>query len=215
MNLKTEKYYQKKGYQYVIGIDEVGRGPWAGPVTVTAVLFSVSKVKKNKLFKVLLKNTRDSKKLSASQREKLVAIVKRLPFIKFATSSVSSFVIDKINIEKATQKAIKNCLQQLKKKYSFSFSKGVVLIDGNKKIKTTKNIFQRTIINGDDKVFSIALASVIAKVVRDKKMKQFALLYPQYHLEKHKGYGTKLHLKSLKKYGPCKIHRKSYRPIKN
>ncbi len=215
MNLKTEKYYQKKGYRYLIGIDEVGRGPLAGPVTVTAVLFPVSKVKKNKLFEILLRDTRDSKKLSAFQREKLVAIVKNISFIKFTTSSVSSFVIDRINIENATQKAIENCLQQLKRKYSFSFSKCIVLIDGNRKFKTTKNIFQRTIVSGDDKVFSIALASVIAKVTRDKKMTQFALLYPQYHLEKHKGYGTKLHLRLLRKYGPCEIHRKSYRPIKN
>jgi len=213
MNLKREKYYQQRGFRFVIGIDEAGRGPLAGPVTVGAVLIPLSRLKNNRKIRELRKNTRDSKKLSPAQREKVVNLIKKISFIRFAVSSVGSTTIDRINIEKATQQAAKNSLRKLKNEINFTSRKYIILIDGNRKLKSKNKIFQKTIIHGDDKVLSIALAANIAKVTRDKKMNRLASRYPQYHFEKHKGYGTKLHFKLLKKYGPCKIHRRSF--IKN
>lgn len=210
MNIKIESYYRRRGFQFVIGIDESGRGPLAGPVTVGAVLVPLSLLKNNRKIRELRKITRDSKKLSSEQREKVVASIKKLPFIHFAVSSVGSTTIDRINIEEATQRAAKNSLRKLKKEINFTSRKYIILIDGNRKIKTRKNISQRTIIHGDDIVFSIALAANIAKITRDKKMEHLATRYPQYHFEKHKGYGTKLHRQLLKKYGPCAIHRRSF-----
>ncbi len=211
MNLKKEKYYRRKGFQFVLGIDEAGRGPLAGPVTVGIVLIPLWKLKNNKKIEQLRKQTNDSKKLSAIQREKIFNLVKNIPIIYWATSSVGPAIIDSVNIEQATQQATKNALRKLKKKINFLSHKYIILIDGNRKLKTRQKINQKTIIHGDRMIFSIALASVIAKVVRDKKMIRLASLYPQYHFEQHKGYGTKLHYQLLKQYGPCKIHRKSYR----
>jgi len=225
MNLKAEKYYWKKGYKIIVGLDEAGRGPLAGPVTTAAVIIN-SKVTGHlsspckrgsgipasagmtiQNFKKILRNARDSKKLSVKQREKLFKLIKQSSFLKFSSCSVSEKVIDKINIEQATFKAMKNCLKKLKEKPD------LILVDGNRKISKLK-CNQKTIIKGDDKIFSIALASIIAKVIRDKKMIKLSKKYPKYHFEIHKGYPTKLHRKLLKKYGPCKIHRKSYKPVR-
>jgi len=107
---------------------------------------------------------------------------------------------------------MKNCLNKILPKYNLKNI--LVLIDGNRILDKNLNIFQKAMIKGDDKIFSIALASVIAKVTRDRKMKKLSLQYPKYYFHQHKGYGTKLHKKLIKKYGPCKIHRQSYRPIK-
>ncbi|MFA5392416.1 MAG: ribonuclease HII [Candidatus Paceibacterota bacterium] len=229
MDLITEKYYWKKGYKIIVGLDEAGRGPLAGPVTAAAVIInpkitaqlsspckrgskilSAAEVTIQK-FKTLLQQARDSKKLSAQQREKLFKLIKQSSFLKFAYCSVNEKVIDKINIEQATFKAMKNCLKSLNKKYNLKPS--LILIDGNRIIDNHLPCLQKTIIKGDDKILSIALASIIAKVIRDKKMTTLAKEYPNYHFEIHKGYPTKLHRKLLKKYGPCEIHRKSYKPV--
>lgn len=218
MNLQTEKYYWKKGYKIIIGLDEVGRGPLCGPVTAAAVIVKLktcperSRRVKNKNFKEILKNTKDSKKLSEKQRETIFNLVKKSPYIKFVHSSVNAKTIDKINIANATKKAMKNCLNKILPKYNLK--NVLVLIDGNRIIDKNLNILQKAIVKGDDKIFSIALASIVAKVTRDKKMKKLSLQYPEYYFHQHKGYGTKLHKKLIKKYGPCKIHRQSYRPIK-
>lgn len=222
MNLQTEKYYWKKGYKIIIGLDEVGRGPLCGPVTAAAVIINPKvKIQKPKLqvksqgfkiFKEILKNTKDSKKLSEKQREIIFKLILKCPYIKFAISSVGPKTIDKINIANATKKAMKNCLNKILPKYNLKNI--LILIDGNRIIDKNLKISQKTIVKGDDKIFSIALASVIAKVTRDKKMKKLSLQYPEYYFHQHKGYGTKLHKKLIKKYGPCKIHRQSYRPIK-
>jgi len=225
MNLKAEKYYWKKGYKIIVGLDEAGRGPLAGPVTAAAVVVN-SKVTGHlsspckrgsgipasagmtiQNFKKILRNARDSKKLSAQQREKLFKLIKKCPEIQFSYSSASEKLIDKINIEQATFKAMKNCLNKLKVKPD------LILVDGNRSLPKI-NYWQKTIIKGDDKIFSIALASIIAKVMRDKKMIKLSKKYPKYHFEIHKGYPTKLHRKLLKKYGPSKIHRKSYKPVR-
>ncbi|RLG13346.1 ribonuclease HII [Candidatus Pacearchaeota archaeon] len=212
MNLQTEKYYWKKGYKIIVGLDEVGRGPLCGPVTATAVIINPKFKIENKNFKEILKNTKDSKKLSEKQREKIFKLIPKCPYIKFAISSVGPKTIDKINIVNATKKAMKNCLNKILPRYNLK--NVLVLIDGNKIIDKNLNIFQKAIVKGDDKIFSIALASIIAKVTRDRKMKKLSLQYPEYYFHQHKGYGTKLHKKLIKKYGPCKIHRQSYHPIK-
>ncbi|MCK4805944.1 MAG: ribonuclease HII [Candidatus Pacebacteria bacterium] len=212
MNLQTERYYWKKGYKIIAGLDESGRGPLAGPVTATAVIINPKFQIKNQTFKKILKDTRDSKKLSEKQREKIFKLIQKRPYIKFAHSSICSKTIDKINIENATKKAMKNCLNKILLKYN---PKNIlILIDGNRILDKNLKISQKAIVKGDDKIFSIALASIIAKVTRDKKMRKLSLQYPKYYFHQHKGYGTKLHRKLIKKYGPCKIHRQSYHPIK-
>ncbi|MFH0805632.1 MAG: ribonuclease HII, partial [Patescibacteria group bacterium] len=148
----------------------------------------------------------DSKQLSTKQRELIFEKIKQEPSIEWKVSFVGPSVIDKINILQATKLAWKNCLKKLDSQPDFLF------IDGNQGIKKL-NIEQQTIIKGDQKIFLVSLASIIAKVSRDKLMERLDLKYPEYNFKQHKGYGTKLHLKNLKKFGPCTIHRKSFRPI--
>ena len=212
MNLQTEKYYWKKGYKTIIGLDEGGRGPLCGPVTTASVIINPKFQIKDKDFKEILKNAKDSKKLSEKQREKIFKLIQKCPNIKFTISSVGPKTIDKINISEATKKAMKNCLNRILP--NRNLKKILILIDGNRILDKNLKISQKAIVKGDDKIFSIALASIIAKVTRDRKMEKLSLQYPKYYFHQHKGYGTKLHKKLIKKYGPCKIHRKSYRPIK-
>ncbi|NMB92106.1 MAG: ribonuclease HII [Parcubacteria group bacterium] len=205
----------------IVGLDEAGRGPLAGPVTAAAVVILLPKNKTlnhlgfrvmhpkrymDQNLRLLLKYTRDSKKLSASQREKIFQLIKAIPEIKFSYAFVDEKTIDKINIEKATFLAMEKSLKKLKIKPD------LILVDGNRFIPQIKYP-QKTIIKGDDKIFSIALASIIAKVMRDKKMVALAKKYPHYHFEIHKGYPTMLHKKLLKKYGSSKIHRQSFKPV--
>lgn len=213
MNLKIEKYYWKKGYKIIVGLDEAGRGPLAGPVAAAAVLILLpNKISllKNEIFKKILLQAKDSKKLSLKKREEIFRLIKKCSLIQSSHALVSEKVIDKINIEQATFKAMEICLKKLKINQKIS-QYCLILIDGNRNMPQI-NYLQKTIIKGDDKILSIALASIIAKVVRDKKMIALAKKYPNYHFEIHKGYPTKLHRKLLKKYGPCKIHRKSFKP---
>ena len=225
MNLKAEKYYWKKGYKIIVGLDEAGRGPLAGSVTAAAVIIN-SKVTGHlsspckrgsgipasagmtiQNFKKILRNARDSKKLSPKKREEIFRLIQKCSLIQFSHALVNEKVIDKINIEQATFKAMRICLKKLKVKPD------LILVDGNRSLPKI-NYWQKTIIKGDDKILSIALASIIAKVMRDKKMIKLSKKYPKYHFEIHKGYPTKLHRKLLKKYGPSKIHRKSYKPVR-
>ncbi len=219
MNLQTEKYYWKKGYKTIVGLDEAGRGSLCGSVTAAAVIIN-SKVKNQKsklkfknqnfkIFKETLENTKDSKKLSGRQREKVFNLAKKSSYIKFVHSSVSAETIDKINIANATKKAMKNCLNKILPKHNLKNT--LILVDGNRIINKNIKIKQIAIVKGDDKIFSIALASIVAKVTRDRKMKKLSLQYPKYYFHQHKGYGTKLHRKLIKKYGPCKIHRQTYK----
>ena len=215
MNLRIEKYYWKKGYKKIIGLDEAGRGPLAGPVTAAAVLILLpNKISllKNEFFRKILLQARDSKKLSPKKREEIFRLIQKCSLIQFSHALVNEKVIDKINIEQATFKAMGICLKKLKINQKTS-QHCLILVDGNRSIPKI-NYLQKTIIKGDDKILSIALASIIAKVIRDKIMITLAKKYPHYHFEIHKGYPTKLHRKLLKKYGPCKIHRKSYKPVR-
>ncbi len=192
-NFSEEKKMWKKGFERVAGLDEAGRGPLAGPVVAAAVV-----VLDYKKFK--LKNINDSKKLSGKQREFIYEKIISDKNIKWAIAVVSEKVIDKINILQATKLA----MQKATKNLDCDF----LLIDGNFKIKS--DVLQMSIIKGDSKVISIATASIIAKVTRDRLMKKMHKKYPQYGFEKHKGYGTKLHMEMLEKFGACQIHRLSF-----
>jgi ribonuclease HII len=201
-NLKEEKKLWKKGYKVVVGLDEAGRGPLAGPVVAAAVsIIPNSKFQIPKL--------RDSKKLTLKKREEFFKIITETSNIKWGIGKVSEKVIDKINIFEATKLAMKRAIKSLERKLKRKAN--FLILDGNFKIDL--KIPQKSIVRGDEKVLSCAMASIIAKVTRDRIMEKYAKKFPEYGFEKHKGYGTKFHLKMLKKYGPCKIHRRSFFPI--
>ena len=214
MDLKTEKFYQKKGYKYIFGVDEAGRGALTGPVVAAVVIIRSPKFYKTKLGRVknkrleILKTLKDSKKLNTKKREEIFKIMKQNPLINFSWSMVGEKTVDKINISEATFLAMRRSIKKLKKK--MKINPNLILVDGNQKISKLKSP-QKTIIKGDEKISSIALASVVAKVIRDRKMIALAKKYPQYKFEIHKGYPTKLHKSLIKKYGICEIHRKSFK----
>ena len=203
-NFSEEKKLWKKAMKRVAGLDEAGRGSFGGPVVAAVVI-----VKKDRKLKLLKVN--DSKKLSSKKREELYEILINHPKIEWGIARVSEKVIDKINILEATKLAMKRAVEKLKAKNKRKIN--FLILDGNFKIDS--NIPQKAIIKGDNKVFSCAAASIIAKVSRDRIMQRYDKKYPKYGFSKHKGSGTKLHFKMLKKHGPCKIHRKSFRPINN
>lgn len=192
--------YQKR---IIVGIDESGRGPLAGPVVAAAVLVKNSKFK--------LENLKDSKKLSPKKREEVFKILKSSPQVEWGIGRVSEKVIDRINILQATKLAMKRAVNNLKSKTQMP-KIDFLIIDGNFGIDL--DIPQKSIIRGDEKVFLIKLSSVVGKVSRDRAMLRYHKKYPKYHFDRHKGYGTKLHLKMLRKCGPCKLHRKSFNPVK-
>lgn len=201
MNLNEEKKLWRKGYKKIACLDEAGRGPLAGPVVAAVVI-----VKKFPISNFQFPKIKDSKKLSPKKREEFYKILTKHPGIEWGIGKVSEKVIDKINILEATKLAMKKAIQKLNKKPKF------LIIDGNFKINLL--IPQKSIIKADEKVFSCAVASIIAKVKRDRIMRRYHKQYPEYGLDKHKGYPTKRHRKMLKKYGPCKIHRKTFKTVK-
>ncbi len=203
-NFNEEKKLHRLGYKKIVGLDEAGRGPLAGPVIAAAVI-----IRQISNLKSTISQIKDSKKLTPKKREELYEILTKTRAIKWGTGKTSEKVIDKINIKNAAELAMFRAIQKLKKSPDF------LLIDGkylkNKKLKKIK---YKLIIKADEKVLSCAIASIIAKVTRDKIMRRYHKKYPRYGFDKHKGYPTKLHKKMLKKYSPCEIHRKSFRPIK-
>lgn len=178
----------------VCGIDEAGRGPLAGPVVACACIPDFSNI---------IDGVNDSKKLSPKKR---LHVYKQLieTSIYYKTVFISEKIIDKINILEATKLAMKECLKGINP------FPDIVLIDA---VSLDIDIPSKSIIKGDMKSYAIACASIIAKVERDLKMIECAKIYPEYGFEKHKGYGTKAHVKMLKKYGKCPIHRNTF--IKN
>ena len=161
---------------------------------------------------------KDSKKLSRQNRERAYLFFQKHPAIKWGIGRVSPGIIDKINILRATKLAMKNALRSLVRKLGTRRETPeeilqFLIIDGNFLIESP--IRQRAIIKADEKVFSCALASIIAKVLRDRIMMRYHRQYPCYRFDMHKGYGTALHLEMLSRYGPCSIHRKSFAPIKH
>ena len=204
--LKEERKLWKKGGNLVVGLDEAGRGPLAGPVTACA--FAVLWHSRFKISRDL-RGIRDSKKLTPLKREEFYKILKNDPGVEWGVSHVSEKVIDKMNIFEATklsmERAVKNLDRKLKKRIKF------LIIDGNFEINLSFS--QKSIVRADEKVFSVMAASIVAKVVRDRKMKQLHKKYPRYHFDLHKGYPTRAHFALLKKYGPCKVHRKTFKPV--
>ena len=196
-NLSEEKKLWKKGYKRVACLDEAGRGPLAGPVVAGAVLL---KSDFNKLLKSDFNRIRDSKQLSAKQREYFYEILTTHKEVKWGIGIVSEKIIDRINILEATKLAMKKALKNLKPDY--------LILDGNMRLNSV--ISQKSIVKADEKVFSCAAASILAKVTRDRIMIKYHKKYPKYRFDLHKGYGTKLHLKILKRFGRCAIHRDSF-----
>lgn len=188
----------------VCGIDEAGRGPWAGPVVAGAVV-----IKDKDLHPELLKYLNDSKKLSAQRREKLYNLLfeeEKLGKVSIGIGLASRQEIDEKNILNATFLAMERARANLK------VVPDLALVDGNQKPRNFCCASQ-TVIKGDAKSYSIAAASIVAKVYRDKLMKDLAEKYPYYAFEKNAGYGTKAHIEGLKKYGVTPEHRLSYKPI--
>jgi len=207
-SLRLEKKLWGKGYKYVACLDEAGRGPLAGPVVAAAVLIKNSKSQiLNSEFRNL--KLKDSKNLSRRQREKFYRIIIKNKNIEWGIGIVSERVIDKINIKNAAELAMVKAIKKLKIKPDF------LIIDGNhvKNLKL-KSYSLKLMVKADEKVFSCAAASILAKVARDRIMERYHKKYPCYGLNKHKGYPTKLHLRMLNKYGPCGIHRKSFGPVR-
>lgn len=200
MDFSYETTLKREGYQLIAGIDEAGRGPLAGPVVAAAVIFDFQAVP------VELSAVTDSKKLSADKRVSFAKIIMERA-AGYGIGVCDHTTIDRINILQASFLAMKKALSTLKTKPS------IILVDGQLPLPNYSQP-QRAVINGDNLIFSIAAASILAKVTRDAMMEQMHGLYPQYFFNRHKGYGTKLHLDALKLYGPCEIHRKSFGPIK-
>ena len=202
LNFFQEKRLFKQGFKLIAAIDEAGRGPLAGPVVAACLVF-----KNNFKPSAKLKCLRDSKHLTSRQRMKFYQIIKE-QFTEVAIGICDNQTIDRVNILQATFLAMKKALKKLKNKPD------LIIIDGLSKIPdyATK---QLTIVRGDQLVFSIAAASIIAKVTRDQLMMKIHQLYPEYNFNQNQGYGTKLHLQRLKQYGPCPVHRLSFSPVKN
>lgn len=189
------------GYDYVIGIDEVGVGCIAGPITACAVAIHRDFYKKlnRNLYRL-----RDSKQLLPHQREKYFAELTKNSHLRYTLHSSKASTIDRLGISEAIHLSMLKALQKLNVR-----KKCFVLIDGQKRIKKIR-LPQQTIVKGDEKIFVIACASIIAKVHRDRLMSQYGKKFPSYGFEQHKGYPTKLHKQKLRDMGPCVLHRKSF-----
>ena len=208
-NFREEKKLWRKGYKMVIGIDEAGRGPLAGPVVACAFCFKHDENNRNRVStetRFLDPVIKDSKKLTSKKREEVYEMLKQNPNIAWGTGRVSEKVIDRINILEATKLAMKRAVKNLEGKCSHT---DFLIIDGNFGINLDTP--QKSIIKADEKVFSCAAASIIAKVSRDRMMLKYHKKYPDYRFDKHKGYPTKLHRQMIKQRGFCDIHRKSFR----
>ena len=194
-----------KHAQILIGIDEAGRGPLAGPISVGA--FAITSRASLKLFK----GVKDSKQLSEKQREEWFATIQtqsKKGVVCYTVSFSSAGTIDSKGLTKSTRMAMSRCLKRLEEQ-GFAPLDSKVLLDGSL-YAPSKYRNQQTIIDGDATEPIIALASICAKVLRDRKMKRFALEYPGYGFEVHKGYGTKAHYKAIRKHGISELHRKSF-----
>ena len=196
-NLKGyEKNLYKNGIKYIAGIDEAGRGPLAGPVVVGVAIMREDS---------FIEGINDSKKISESKREKLYEkIIEEA--IDWSVGIVDQTEIDRINILNATKEALHKAIEKL------TIKPERILVDALDHIDTC-GIPYTSIIKGDAKIYSISAASIIAKVTRDRIMREYDTIYPQYGFSKHKGYGTAAHIQALKEFGPCAIHRETF--IKN
>ncbi|MDP3729237.1 MAG: ribonuclease HII [bacterium] len=199
-----DKSNKNNNYRYIIGIDEAGRGPLAGPLVVGGVLLVVNNLREE--WKIL-EGIRDSKKLSEKKRNIWFEKIKKHPQLRTAHAIISSKVIDKINIARAANLGAARVYQKLLEK----IPKGLKLktkLDGS--LYLPKGVPCQTIIKGDEKIPTIAAASVVAKVTRDRIMVRLHKKFPEYGFDRHKGYGTKLHRNILVNRGATKAHRQSF-----
>ena len=208
-NLKKveEELYNEKGLKAIAGIDEAGRGPLAGPVVVACALMPKTS---------MIEGVNDSKKISEKKRELLYEQITS-EAISYGIGIIDQKEIDEINILQATKKGLTTAIKDMEAKLAEKPELGItkpdaILVDALTKIDTD-GIPYKSIIHGDAISYSIACASIIAKVTRDRIMRQWDEKYPQYGFAKHKGYGTAAHIKAIKEYGPCTLHRASF--IKN
>lgn len=188
-----ENEFLTQGYNYIAGIDEAGRGPLAGPVVCAIAMMPLEKDK-------IIDGVNDSKKLSPKVREMLYDKIVNTA-LAYDIQVVDNNVIDKINILNATKQGMLNCIDNI------SITPDIVLIDA---VKLNSEIKTVSIIKGDEKSYSIACASILAKVYRDRLMLEMDKKYPQYEFKNHKGYGTQKHIELLKKFGKCDIHRNTF-----
>ncbi|NTV55637.1 MAG: ribonuclease HII [Candidatus Moranbacteria bacterium] len=206
-----ERFKRGESGMLIVGIDEAGRGPLAGPVVAAAAAL------KNQEFGVMNQEeekdwdlVRDSKKLSEKQREKAFEFV--FAHFDVGIGIVTAETIDRINILQATFLAMKEAMTDLRKTLGASGREMLLLIDGNQEIPNL-SVAQETVVGGDATVRSIAAASIIAKVTRDRMMAEYDVAYPAYGFARHKGYGTKEHMDALRRIGACPIHRMSFKPV--
>lgn len=190
--LMYEKQIEKHGYKSICGVDEAGRGPLAGPVCAAAVILP---------FNTIIEGVNDSKKLSEKKREALFDVVKEQS-LAYSVAWATVEEIEEINILNAAMLAMKRAIEGLPQKADFA------IIDGNK--LPPINIDAMPVIKGDALSMSVAAASILAKVSRDRLMREMAVKYPEYGFEKHKGYGTVAHKEAILRYGTCPIHRPSF-----
>ncbi len=190
---KIDKEFYDKGVKYIAGIDEAGRGPLAGPVVVASVILPQDS---------MIEGINDSKKISEAKREKLYEIITN-EAISYGVGIIYQEEIDEINILQATKKGLTEAIKQM------SIKPNIIMVDALSGIDTL-GIPYKSIIKGDAKCYSIAAASIVAKVTRDRIMREWDKVYPEYGFESHKGYGTAKHIAAIKQYGPCPIHRRSF-----
>ncbi len=194
---KEEEKFYKQGILTVCGIDEAGRGPLAGPVVVACAMMKPDS---------MIEGVNDSKKISEKKREKIYEqIIEEA--VAYGVAIIDQNEIDEINILNATKKGLTMCIKEVENK--LNEKPKVILVDALTKIDTD-GIPYKSIIHGDSLSYSIAAASIIAKVTRDRIMRQWDEVYPQYGFAKHKGYGTKMHIDAIKEYGLCPLHRRSF-----
>ena len=196
-----EELYEKQNLKAIAGIDEAGRGPLAGPVVVACVIMPRNS---------MIEGINDSKKIAEKKREKLYELITE-EAISYGVGIVGQKEIDEINILQATKKGLTLAIKEMEEKLRKNPKSGiikpdVILVDALTKINTD-GIPYKSIIHGDAISYSIACASIIAKVTRDRIMRQWDEVYPQYGFAKHKGYGTAAHIAAIKKYGLCPLHR--------
>ena len=199
--MKTERdklAYEKEllvfGAEYIAGVDEVGRGPFAGPVVCAAVILPLDAEN-------LIEGVDDSKKVKEERREQLAAVIRERA-VAYKICEESPETIDEINILEATKRCMKRAVEGL------SVQPDIVFVDGNFRIRI--DLPQQNIVRGDALSYSIGAASILAKVYRDSLMREYDKQYPQYGFARHKGYGTAVHIRALKEFGPCPIHRKTF-----
>lgn len=196
-SIREEKKLWKAGFKLIAGLDEAGKGAWAGPLVAAAVIMPLN---------YRIKGINDSKKLQSEEREKLYVEITKIA-LSWSVCVIDNKQIDKKGIFNVNLQALLGASQKL------HFKPEYLLIDALE-IKFGK-IPVKAIINGDEKIYSIAAASIIAKVTRDEVMKDYHRLYPQFCFHLHKGYGTDAHFLEIKKHGLLPIHRRSFAPIKN